>query len=124
MLRELADIFRRLVCICCYSIGNQSVKTVIDPTCTVYLLYVDDVHLADLSAPEFQDMFWCSYVLTPTSDEAIAVLRDEKTWEHVNFTIKDKHGKFPNTNTFPGGYNSFCNGETDRLTFRSLFPPR
>lgn len=93
-----------------------------DLTEPLYQLYVDGVHVANLSDPEVQDMFWCSYLLTPISEKANATLRDEATWEMVNFTIKDRLGSIPNPNTFSGGYSSFCRCETDRLTFRSLGP--
>lgn len=89
----------------------------------IYHLYVDDIHIASLSEPEQEDMFWHSYLLTPTSESAGLILRNKKTWEQVNFTVKDLDGDIPNSNTFSGGYDSFCLGKTNRLTFRSLAPP-
>ena len=88
-----------------------------------YYLYVDGNHVASLSEPEQEDMFWFSYLLTPTSESANSILRNAKTWERVSFTIKDLDGNIPNPDTFSGGYDSFCLGETNRLTFRSLVPP-
>ncbi len=37
---------------------------------------------------------------------------------------KDKKGRVPNPNTFSGGYQTFCERKSDRLSFRSLWPPR
>lgn len=100
------------------------VEKEIESTAPVYFLYIAGAHVADLSDPEYEDMFWCSYLLTPTSGKANASLRNEKTWELVNFSIKDRDGNIPNPNTFSGGYNPFCRGESDRLSFRSLSPPQ
>jgi hypothetical protein len=32
-------------------------------------------------------------------------------------------GNIPNPNTFSGGFGDFCDRKTDRLSFRSLWPP-
>jgi len=88
----------------------------------VFFLYVDGTHVADLSDPQREDMYWYSYLVTPTSGSANATLRDDKTWESVNFTIKDQDGQVPKADTFSGGYDLFCRGETNRLSFRSLDP--
>lgn len=95
-----------------------------DPNEPIFELHVNGVHVATLFAPEWEEMFWCSYRLEPTSDEGDAAIRDEKTWETVNFTVTDCNGRFPNSNTFTGGYREFCDRKSDRLSFRSLWPPR
>ena len=96
----------------------------IDPEEPIYELHVNGRRVAMLCAPRWEDMFWCSYQIRPIDQEADRVLRDRKIWETVNFTIKDSRGGFPNRHTFSGGYTEFCDGNTDRLTFRSLWPPQ
>jgi len=70
-------------------------KKEIDTSVPVFFLYVDGTHVADLSDPQREDMYWYSYLVTPTSGSANATLRDDKTWESVNFTIKDQDGQVP-----------------------------
>jgi hypothetical protein len=96
----------------------------IDPEEPMYELLVNGRKVATLCAPRWEDMFWCSYQVNPTDADAECVIRDTKTWETVNFEVRDSRGGIPNQLTFSGGYTEFCNGNTDRLTFRSLWPPQ
>ncbi|HBJ37182.1 MAG TPA: hypothetical protein DDZ51_20995 [Planctomycetaceae bacterium] len=96
----------------------------IDPEEPMYELFVDGKKVATLCAPRWEDMFWCSYQIKPTDADAELVIRNTNTWETVNFTVRDSRGGIPNQHTFSGGYTDFCDGKTDRLTFRSLSPPQ
>lgn len=95
-----------------------------DPEEPIYELLVDGKQVATLCAPRWEDMFWCSYRIKPTDPDAERVIRNTKTWETINFTVRCCRGEIANQNTFSGGYTDFCNGKTDRLTFRSLWPPQ
>jgi len=67
-------------------------------------------------------MFWSEYTVTAVSAEHESSLRDPLLWEKVGFTITDENDQEVNPNTFSGGYDSFCDGQTNRLSFRSLPP--
>jgi hypothetical protein len=59
----------------------------------------------------------------PVSKEADEVLYNEATWAEVKFTVRAADGSTPNPHTFTGGdYVNSCRRETDRLSFRSLWP--
>ena len=90
----------------------------------IFDLFVDDVHVATLYEPVFDDMFWCSYRVKPVNAEGDMIVHDEKVWESVNFTVKDRSGRIANPNTFSGGFQSFCDRTSDRLSFRSLWLPQ
>lgn len=89
----------------------------------IFDVFVDGAHVASLFDPQFADMFWCSYRVEATDAEGDQIIHDEKTWELVNFTVKDRFGNIPNPHTFSAGYGNFCARNSDRLTFRSLWPP-
>ena len=89
----------------------------------IYFLVIDGSRVAELSNPQFVDMFWWEYRVTSVDNSLDRSLRDPQLWENVNFTIVDADNREPNPNTFSGGYGDFCNGLTDCLTFRSLPPP-
>ena len=89
----------------------------------IYFLIINGSQAAELSDPRFGDMFWWDYQITPTDEASDAIIRDPYVWETVNFSIVDADNRQPNTLTFSGGYNDFCDGLTDRLSFRSLPPP-
>ena len=89
----------------------------------IYEFFVGEVKVALLYEPKFEEMFWCSYRIEPVSKKADEILRDERIWENVKFTIKAADGSFPNSNTFGGGSKDFCDGKTNRMLFRSLWPP-
>jgi hypothetical protein len=96
----------------------------IDPGAPVFEVYVQEKKMALLYDPKREEMFWCSYRVEPTSEEADKILRDKAIWDQVAFTIRAKDGSMPNPHTFTGGdYEAFCRRETDRLSFRSLWPP-
>ncbi len=90
----------------------------------VFDVYVDGSRVATLVDPEWEDMFWCSYRVEPTSEEGDRIVHDEQTWELVNFVVRDTKGGVPNPNTFSGGHRLFCDRKSDRLSFRSLWPPQ
>ena len=96
----------------------------IDPSEPLFQIHVDDRCVAIVFDPRFEDMFWCSYRLEPVDEHGDSVIHDEKTWEKVAFSAKDKDGREPNPLTFSGGFSGFCSRETDRLSFRSLWPPQ
>ena len=98
-------------------------QATIDPNVAIFELFQGDKKLATLYDPKREEMFWCSYRIEPTSEEADTVLRSDEIWNEVKFTIKDPDGSFPNPNTFSGGHEAFVRKETDRLSFRSLWPP-
>ena len=89
----------------------------------IYYLCVDGACVAELSDPQWLDMFWWEYCVTPVSESGASAIRDHLVWENVNFTIVDRSNCEPNPKTFSGGYEEFCNGDTNRLSFRSLPPP-
>jgi hypothetical protein len=96
----------------------------IDPEEPIFELHVNGKQVATLCTPRWEDMFWCSYRIKPLDADAERIVRDTKIWETVSFIIKDSQGGIPNQHTFSGGYTDFCDGRTDRLTFRSLWPPQ
>jgi len=94
-----------------------------DPAAALFELYVGDEKMALLHDPERVEMFWCSYRVEPTSETADRVLHEEATWNEVRFTVGAKDGRIPNVHTFTGGdFVAYCRRETDRLSFRSLWP--
>ncbi len=96
----------------------------IDANEPIFQIYSNDQHVATMFDPRFEDMFWCSYRIEPVDVNGDVVIHDAKTWEPVAFEVKDMKGDVPNSNTFSGGFADFCDRKTDRLTFRSLWPPR
>lgn len=95
----------------------------IDPDEPLFRIFVDGKHVATLCDPHVEDMSWCSYRLTPVDESADIIIHNGKTWEKVAFVVTDMDGNFPNSHTFPGGFYDFCDRKTDRLSFRSLWPP-
>jgi hypothetical protein len=94
-----------------------------DPITPIFEVYVEERKVATLHEPQRVEMFWCSYRVEPTSTEADEVLHNEAIWAEVKFTVKAADGSTPNSHTFTGGdYVSFCRRETNRLSFRSLWP--
>ena len=89
----------------------------------IYYLCISGSRVADLSAPKCLDMFWWEYTVSPVNENAASELRNPLLWQNANFTIVDESNQQPNPTTFSGGYGPFCDGETDRLSFRSLPPP-
>lgn len=92
-----------------------------DPRLATFEIYVAEQKVAVLRDPKREEMFWCSYRVEPVSEEAEKILRDETTWNEGKFTVRAKDGR-----TLPtfagGGFVTFCKKETDRLSFRSLWP--
>lgn len=90
----------------------------------VFAVYVGEKKVATLHDPRRVEMFWCSYRVEPTSEDADKILHDKAIWEQVAFTVRSEDGSMPNSHTFTGGdYVAFCLRQTDRLSFRSLWPP-
>jgi hypothetical protein len=91
------------------------------PTGPCFEVYLGDRKLALLCEPYSVEMIWCSYRVEPTSEEGDRILHDEALWNEVKFTVRAKDGRaLP---TFSGGdFVTFCRRETDRLSFRSLWP--
>ena len=84
-------------------------------------VFVGDKKVGLLYEPKREEMFWCSYLVEPTSEEAEKILRDETVWNEVKFEVKARDGR--RLPTFTGGdFREFCRRETDRLSFRSLWP--
>lgn len=79
--------------------------------------------VATLEDCEGDDMFWANWRIVPCDDDCDAILRDPKVWEQVNFTVLDSEGNCPNPYVFSGNFDEFVSGESDRLSFRSLWPP-
>lgn len=96
----------------------------IDPSEPIFEIHTNDRCVAIMFDPKLEDMFWCSYRLEPVDKHGDSVIHDEATWENVAFSVKDKNGREPNPLTFSGGFADFCCRTTDRLSFRSLWPPR
>lgn len=96
----------------------------IDPSQPIFRIFANGKHVATLFDPRFDDMFWCSYTLQPVDADGDAVIHDGLTWERVAFVVEDMNGHEPNPNTFSGGFRDYCERKTDRLSFRSLWPPR
>jgi len=94
-----------------------------DPDTPLFELFVADKKVGVLCEPKREEMFWCSYRIEPSSEEADKILREEKIWNEVKFTVRAKDGRIPNAHTFTGGnYVAFCRRQTNRLSFRSLWP--
>ena len=94
-----------------------------DPDAPVFELFVGETKVAHLHDPKCEEMFWCSYRLAPVSEDADRILHDEATWSEVRFTVRSRDGRVPNAHTFTGGdFVMYCRRETDRLSFRSLWP--
>jgi hypothetical protein len=92
-----------------------------DPAAVAFEIFVGDQKVGQLFEPKREEMFWCSYRVESTDEQADKILRDEKVWSEVNFKVKAKNGRI--VSTFTGGdYVAFCNRKTDRLSFRSLWP--
>jgi hypothetical protein len=88
-------------------------------------LFAGDEKLAQMHDPKWEEMFWCSYRISPVSEAADRVLREEAIWSEVRFTVRTKDGVVPNPHTFPGGdFAAYCKRETDRVSFRSLWPEK
>jgi len=90
----------------------------------IFFLFQNDRCLATLSQPRLEDMFWCSYRVLAFDDASQTTILDQTFWETVDFEVRDAAGEIPNPHTFTGRFIEFCNGETDRLWFRSLQPPQ
>jgi hypothetical protein len=91
----------------------------------VFELFVGDNKLAHLHEPKWEEMFWCLYRIVPLSDAADRILHDETTWKEVKFTVIRAKDGTPNPHTFTAGdFVIFCKRDTDRLSFRSLWPPK
>ncbi len=94
-----------------------------DPSTPIFEVYVGEKRVATLHEPQRVEMFWCSYRVEPISTEADELLHNEAIWAEVKFTVKAAGGSTPNPHTFTGGdYVNFCRRETNRLSFRSLWP--
>ena len=92
-----------------------------DPSVPCFEVYVGERKVASLYEPQRVEMFWCSYRVKPASEEADSILHDEAIWNEVKFKVKAKDGR--TFSTFSGGdFVTFCRRETDRLSFRSLWP--
>lgn len=89
----------------------------------IFFLFQKERCLATLSQPRFEDMFWCSYKVSSV-DGAETIIRDKTIWDAVDFEVRDAAGRIPNPHTFAGRVIEFCDGETDRVGFRSLWPPQ
>jgi len=89
----------------------------------IYFLHINGTRVAELSDAQWVDMFWWDYHVSALTESGASIMRDPLVWEDVAFTIVDAFGYQPNPNTFSGGYDKFCDGLTDRLSFRSLPPP-
>lgn len=96
---------------------------ILDPTAAIYTLFIDEQPAALLYEPRFEEMFWCSYRLEARCARSERLLREERLWQEVGFTIRADKGVEPNPLTISGAYQAFCAGETDRMAFRSLWPP-
>lgn len=92
-----------------------------NPSAALFEVYVAERKVASLHDPQRVEMFWCSYRVEPASEEVENILRDEATWNNLKFTVMAKDGRA--FSTFTGGdFVAFCRKETDRLSFRSLWP--
>jgi len=101
--------------------GGDSEKP--DPNAPVFELFVGDAKVAHLHDPKREEMFWCSYRVAPVSEEADRILHDEATWTEVRFAVRARDGRVPNAHNFTGAnFALYCRRETDRLSFRSLWP--
>ena len=100
---------------------SHTVMQPTDPNMPLFEVYVGEQRVALLHDPKRIEMFWCSYRVVPASDESERILRDEAIWSDVKFTVRAKDGRA--VPTFTGGdFVMFCKRETDRISFRSLWP--
>lgn len=94
-----------------------------DSNAPVFELFVGDDRVAYMHEPKREEMFWCSYRIEPVSEAADVILHEVATWNEVRFSIRARDGRIPNAHTFTGGdFVAYCRRETDRLSFRSLWP--
>jgi hypothetical protein len=95
-----------------------------DPNTPIFEHFLEQKKVASLYEPWFDDMFWCSYRVEPVSKAADKLLHDEATWDELMFTVKTPDGSEPDLPAIPSlNAIEFCRRETDRLVFRSLWPP-
>lgn len=92
------------------------------PERVCFHLLVDDRLMAELVEPSWGDMFWCEYTVRAVDERAERLLRTPELWNHVGFTIRHAETGEEYENCFSGGFDEFCQGKTDRLWFRSLWP--
>ena len=92
-----------------------------DPNMPLFEVYVGEQRVALLHDPKRIEMFWCSYRVEPASEQADKIIHDEAIWNEVKFTVRAKDGR--TLRTFTGGdFVAFCKRDTNRLSFRSLWP--
>ena len=94
-----------------------------DPSVPCFEAFLGEERVALLFEPEWADMCWCSYKLVPIDADWDRYLRNEKVWEQCLISIKTKEGISQDHYTFAGDYRAFCRRESDRIIFRSLWPP-
>ena len=94
------------------------------PDLPLFAIYANDRLVAKMFDPRSEDMFWCSYRVEAVDEYGDQVIHDGETWERVAFAVRDMHSGLPHPSTFSGGHADFCDRKTDRLLFRSLWPPR
>jgi hypothetical protein len=88
----------------------------------LYVIEVDGAVLAELTDPSWSDMFWCDYTLRPTNDESDAALHNPNLWNEVLFAVRHVRTQTIAEHCFAGGSDLYCQRQTDRLSFRSLWP--
>ena len=87
-----------------------------------YWLEVGGRIVASLHAPRFAEMFWASWEVRPLNADSERLVRDPLVWQKVAFRVIDDDGIEPNEYTFSRRFGEFCEGQTNRLDFRSLWP--
>ena len=88
----------------------------------LYLMEIDDAIIAELTEPLWSDMFWCDYIVTPTNADADILLHDPELWNQVRFAVRHVQTQVIVENCFAGGFDPYCERESDRVSFRSLWP--
>ena len=80
-------------------------KELDDPFVAEVLL--DGTVVATLSDREWTEMFWRRYKITPTSQEAAAIIADNCLWGECRFAFRDPRSGMVCNTAFPGGYAPF-----------------
>lgn len=99
---------------------------VVDPQRPFFEVWADGEKLADLIEPAWEEMFWCSYKLIPTDQACEHRLRQYELWDKCKFEIRNPTTGRVVGPSLAGGssFHQYCENNTDRIDFRSLWPGR
>jgi hypothetical protein len=99
---------------------------VLEPQQPFFEVWVDNQKMADLIEPAWVEMFWCSYKLIPVDAECNQRLRKYELWNECKFEIRHPASGHIAGISLAGGWSfqEYCKSQTERIDFRSLWPPK